>query len=179
MEQAGGASFIAELAMTAPDVSLQQVLIAMKASAAGWYARDLADEVLRDRTALRKALRKLEASARHRDRISRSRPDNRRVTKRNLIVLAGRPGMGKSALALNITAYTALHAKRGAAYFTLEMTRSEITLRLLASEARIDSLLLRAPRCSSRISFRSWSRFARRWPLYRCGLTRAPGPPWR
>ena len=49
-----------------------------------------------------------------------------------LIVVAGRPGMGKSAIALNIVRHVAIHQKLGAAYFSMEMEKSELTIRLLA-----------------------------------------------
>ena len=59
-----------------------------------------------------------------------------------LTVVAGRPGMGKSALSANIAA----HAARNhgpVAYFSLEMSDSEIAVRLLSAEARVDSSNLR------------------------------------
>jgi replicative DNA helicase len=60
----------------------------------------------------------------------------------NLIVVAARPGMGKSTLALNIAANVA-QQKRVAAVFTLEMSREEIVHRLLASMASVDSQKIR------------------------------------
>jgi replicative DNA helicase len=58
-----------------------------------------------------------------------------------LIVIAARPGMGKTALALNIAAYAALEAdpKVGVAIFSLEMSKEQLALRMLCSEARVDS----------------------------------------
>ena len=59
-----------------------------------------------------------------------------------LTVVAGRPGMGKSALAMNIASHVA--ANHGpVAYFSLEMSPTEIAYRWLASQARVDSTLLR------------------------------------
>ena len=63
-----------------------------------------------------------------------------------LIVIAGRPSMGKTALALNVAAYAALEAdpRVGVAFFSLEMSREQLVLRMLCSEARVDSAKTRA-----------------------------------
>jgi len=60
-----------------------------------------------------------------------------------LIILAARPSMGKTALALNIMQNAALDHGKKAAIFSLEMTRRSLVLRMLASEARIDMSSLR------------------------------------
>lgn len=57
----------------------------------------------------------------------------------NLIVVAGRPSMGKTALGLAIATHAALHNEIPVALFTLEMSRSEIERRVLSSEAMIES----------------------------------------
>lgn len=64
----------------------------------------------------------------------------------DLVVIAGRPSMGKTALALNVAAYAALEAdpRVGVAFFSLEMSREQLVLRLLCSEARVDSAKTRA-----------------------------------
>lgn len=49
-----------------------------------------------------------------------------------LIVVAGRPGMGKSAIALNMVRHVALTQRRAAAYFSMEMSQEELTTRLIA-----------------------------------------------
>lgn len=59
-----------------------------------------------------------------------------------LVVVAGRPGMGKSALAMNIASHVATN-QGPVAYFSLEMSPTEIAYRWLAAQARIDSMLLR------------------------------------
>ena len=59
-----------------------------------------------------------------------------------LVVVAGRPGMGKSALAMNIASHVATN-HGPVAYFSLEMSPTEIAYRWLAAQARIDSMLLR------------------------------------
>ncbi len=60
-----------------------------------------------------------------------------------LIIIAARPSLGKTALALNIAAHAATHQKKAAAIFSLEMSKESLLLRLLCSEGRIDSHKLR------------------------------------
>jgi replicative DNA helicase len=57
----------------------------------------------------------------------------------NLIVIAGRPSMGKSALALAISSHNALHESTPTVVFSLEMSKLELGQRLLCMEARINS----------------------------------------
>jgi len=61
----------------------------------------------------------------------------------DLIIVAGRPSMGKTALCLNIAAYTALENAKRVAFFSLEMAKEQLGLRMLCSEARIDAHKLR------------------------------------
>ncbi len=56
-----------------------------------------------------------------------------------LIILAARPSMGKTALALNIAENVVLRQKEPVAIFSLEMSKESLLLRLLASEARVDA----------------------------------------
>jgi replicative DNA helicase len=56
-----------------------------------------------------------------------------------LIILAARPSMGKTALALNIAENVALRHREPVAIFSLEMSKESLLLRLLASEARVDA----------------------------------------
>lgn len=56
-----------------------------------------------------------------------------------LIIVAARPSMGKTALALNIAENVALRQREPAAVFSLEMSKESLLLRLLASEARVDA----------------------------------------
>ena len=55
-----------------------------------------------------------------------------------LVVIAARPSMGKTALALNIARNAAIEKKKKVAVFSLEMTKRALALRMLASEASID-----------------------------------------
>src|SRR5439155_4960336 len=61
----------------------------------------------------------------------------------NLIVVAARPSMGKSALALCMIANLAVRFSTPVALFTLEMSKSEVTQRLMCSEAKVESQRLR------------------------------------
>src|SRR3954453_15185667 len=61
----------------------------------------------------------------------------------NLIIVAARPSMGKSALGLCVAANLALRNNMPVAMFTLEMSKSEVTQRLLCSEAKVESQRLR------------------------------------
>jgi len=57
----------------------------------------------------------------------------------SLIILAARPSVGKSSLALNISQYAAVHQKVPVGFFSLEMSRDELVNRLLASQSGVDS----------------------------------------
>jgi len=61
----------------------------------------------------------------------------------DLIILAARPSMGKTALALNIARNAAIEANIPVAVFSLEMSKEQLSMRMLCSEARIDSTRLR------------------------------------
>ena len=65
------------------------------------------------------------------------------LQKADLVILAGRPGMGKTALALNIAKNAAVDANIPVAIFSLEMSKEQLSLRMLSSEARVDSSRLR------------------------------------
>lgn len=73
--------------------------------------------------------------------------------KSDLIILAARPSMGKTAFALNIARNAAVEANIPVAIFSLEMTREQLSLRMLCSEARVDSSRLR----SGNFSRTDWS----------------------
>ncbi len=61
----------------------------------------------------------------------------------DLIILAARPSMGKTAFALNIARNVAVEERKPVAVFSLEMSNEQLSMRLLTSEARIDSNRLR------------------------------------
>lgn len=61
----------------------------------------------------------------------------------DLIIVGGRPGMGKTALSLNIAQHVGINLKEPVAIFSLEMTKEQLGLRMLCSEAMVDSHKIR------------------------------------
>jgi replicative DNA helicase len=61
----------------------------------------------------------------------------------DLIIIAARPGMGKTALALNFARNAAMEAEVPVVFFSLEMSREQLSLRLLCAEARVNSARVR------------------------------------
>jgi replicative DNA helicase len=61
------------------------------------------------------------------------------LQKSDLIILAARPAMGKSAFAMNIAQYAALHDNRSVAVFSLEMSKEQLMMRIMCTEASVDS----------------------------------------
>jgi replicative DNA helicase len=61
----------------------------------------------------------------------------------DLIVIAGRPSMGKTAFTLNVAQYAAIEHNVPVAFFSLEMSKESLVQRMLTSEARIDAQRLR------------------------------------
>ena len=61
----------------------------------------------------------------------------------DLIILAARPSMGKTSLALDIARYASLHANVSTAMFSLEMSKDQLGMRMLCAEARVNSSKLR------------------------------------
>ncbi|MDK7325745.1 replicative DNA helicase [Lactobacillus mulieris] len=60
-----------------------------------------------------------------------------------LIILAARPGVGKTSFAMNVAQYAGLHDHKTVAVFSLEMSGEQLVQRMLASEGLIDSMHLR------------------------------------
>ncbi|HEY2025610.1 MAG TPA: replicative DNA helicase [Gemmatimonadaceae bacterium] len=61
----------------------------------------------------------------------------------DLIIVAARPSMGKTAFTLNIAQYAAIEKQRKVAFFSLEMSKESLVQRMLTSEARVDAQRLR------------------------------------
>lgn len=61
----------------------------------------------------------------------------------DLVIIAARPSMGKTALSLSIINHIGIHKGMGAAFFSLEMSKEQIVLRMLCSEARVDNSKVR------------------------------------
>lgn len=66
----------------------------------------------------------------------------------DLIIIAGRPSMGKSALVLNIAENLSLAANKAVAVFSLEMSKEQLALRMLCGRAKVSSHRLRTGRMS-------------------------------
>ena len=84
------------------------------------------------------------------------------LNKSDLILVAARPGMGKTAFALNIAANVALRGKKTVAIFSLEMSREQLMNRLFASEGGIDSRRL----LTGELSTEDWGKVADLSPLF-------------
>jgi len=75
----------------------------------------------------------------------------------DLILIAARPSMGKTALALNIAQHAAIYKKVPVAVFSLEMSREQLVNRILCSEALIDSQKMR----TGNLDDEDWDKIAR------------------
>lgn len=62
----------------------------------------------------------------------------------DLIILAGRPGMGKTSLAMNIAQHAAIREGKVVGVFSLEMSAGQLSMRLLCGEGRVDSHRVRS-----------------------------------
>ena len=72
----------------------------------------------------------------------------------DLIIVAGRPSMGKTAFALNIAEHVAVNDRLPVAVFSMEMSGSQLAMRMLGSIGRLDQMKLR----TGRLSDEDWSR---------------------
>ena len=61
----------------------------------------------------------------------------------DLVIVAARPSMGKTAFILNVAQYAAIEQKTGVAIFSLEMSKESLVQRMLTAEARVDAQKLR------------------------------------
>jgi replicative DNA helicase len=66
------------------------------------------------------------------------------LQKSDLIIVAGRPSMGKSALAVSIAEKVGIEQKQGVAIFSLEMSKEQLVQRMLCSQARVDAHKVRS-----------------------------------
>ncbi len=74
----------------------------------------------------------------------------------DLIILAARPAMGKTTLALNIAEYAAMKTKKPVAVFSMEMSASQLALRLISSVGRVNAARLR----TGQLEDEDWSRIS-------------------
>ncbi len=68
----------------------------------------------------------------------------------DLVIIAGRPSMGKTAFCLNVAEYAAMKAGIGVAIFSLEMANEQLVLRMLCSQAELDNSKVRTGHLSDR-----------------------------
>src|SRR4051794_704127 len=84
----------------------------------------------------------------------------------NLVIVAGRPSMGKSAFALGVASNLAMHHGTPVAVFTLEMSKIEVAQRLMCAEGRVELQRLR----TGRLTPEDWPRLVKACDA----LTKAP-----
>ena len=111
---------------------------------------------------LRRAQAKLEELAKNKRTITGLEtgfPDFDRITTGlqggEMIILAARPGMGKTALALNMASYAASRTKKAIAIFNLEMSADMLINRMIASIGQIDSYKLQ----TGNMQEKDWKRY--------------------
>ncbi len=111
---------------------------------------------------LRRAQTKLEKLAKNKRSITGLEtgfPDFDKITTGlqggEMIILAARPGMGKTALALNMASYAAMHTKKAVAIFNLEMSADMLINRMIASIGQIDSYKLQ----TGNMQEKDWKRY--------------------
>jgi len=78
------------------------------------------------------------------------------LNQSDLIIIASRPGMGKTSIALNMALHVAKKSGKEVAVFSLEMSREQLAMRLLASEAYVDGKKLH----TGRLNNDEWTRLA-------------------
>lgn len=78
------------------------------------------------------------------------------LNKSDLIIIAARPGMGKTSFAMNIATNVARRAEKDVVTFNLEMSKEQLATRILSTEALVDSNCLR----NGRISGDDWVKLA-------------------
>ena len=78
------------------------------------------------------------------------------LQKGDLIIVAGRPSMGKTTFSMNIAEYAAAHQKLPTAVFSMEMPAESLTLRLLSSMGRVDQHRVR----TGQLTDEDWPRIA-------------------
>lgn len=76
------------------------------------------------------------------------------LNKSDLILIAARPGMGKTSIALNIALHTARHTDKTVVFFSLEMSKEQLAMRLISNEAFVDNQKL----LTGRLSEEDWGK---------------------
>lgn len=78
------------------------------------------------------------------------------LQKGDLVIVAGRPSMGKTTFSMNLAEYAAVHAKMPVAVFSMEMPAEQLVLRLLSSMGRVDQHRVR----TGKLTDEDWPRIA-------------------
>ena len=78
------------------------------------------------------------------------------LNKSDLLLIAARPGMGKTSLALNIALSVAKESAKTVAFFSLEMSREQLAMRLLSNESFVDNQKL----VTGQLSEEDWTKIA-------------------
>jgi replicative DNA helicase len=79
------------------------------------------------------------------------------LQKGDLIIVAGRPAMGKTSFCLNIAQHVSMRVGETVGLFSLEMSKEQLALRLLCADARIDAHKLR----TGKLNEKDWTRLAK------------------
>ena len=79
------------------------------------------------------------------------------LQKGDLIIVAARPAMGKTSFCLNVAQHASLKAGETVGIFSLEMSKEQLVLRMLCSDARVDAHKLR----TGRLQEKDWARLAK------------------
>ena len=77
------------------------------------------------------------------------------LQKSDLIIVAGRPAMGKTSFAMNVAEYAAFEGNATVAVFSLEMSREQLIIRMLCTEAKVDMQHVKSGQLSN-----DWDRIA-------------------
>jgi len=79
------------------------------------------------------------------------------LQKGELVIVAARPAMGKTSFCLNVAQHVAMRAGETVGFFSLEMSKEQLALRLLCADARIDAHRLR----TGKLNEKDWARLAK------------------
>ncbi len=79
------------------------------------------------------------------------------LQKGELVIVAARPAMGKTSFCLNVAQHASMRAGETVGIFSLEMSKEQLVLRMLCSDARIDAHKLR----TGRLQEKDWARLAK------------------
>ena len=100
------------------------------------------------------------------------------LNQSDLILIAARPGMGKTSMALNITLSVAKSTGKTVAFFSLEMSKEQLAMRLISNESFVDNQKL----VTGKLSEDEWSRIglaSSRCRRLTSAWTTIPPQPWR